>query len=207
MSFYAGNMQAIDIDNDGTEEIAVCIDDNFIILKFNGRENHHTYEVNYIKKNELNTGVEYQIYTGAIMNDLRNTGEYEILVSMYHIIEGQPTIGRFLSKIYKPDSTTSINDDEILPTRIKLYQNYPNPFNPSTEIKFKLNKSETVSIKVYNILGKEIKLLLQEYLPAGEHNILWDGKDNEGSPLSSRIYFIQMKAGKYQQTIKSVLLK
>lgn len=207
MSFYAGNMQPIDVDNDGTEEVAVCIDDNFLILKFNGSENHHTYEVYYIKQNEINTEGEYQIYTGTIMYDLQNTGEYEILISMRHIIEGQPTIGRFLTKIYKPDSTTSINDDEILPTRIKLYQNYPNPFNPSTEIKFKINKSETVSIKVYNILGKEIKLLLGENLPAGVHNVQWNGKDNEGSPLPSGIYFIQMQAGEYQQTIKSVLLK
>lgn len=207
MSFYAGNMQAIDIDGDGTKEVAVCIDDNFLIIKFNGSENHHTYEVYYIKKNELNTGVEYQIYTGAIMNDLQNTGEYEILISMYHIIEGQPTIGRFITKIYKPDSTTSIYDDEILPTSIKLYQNYPNPFNPSTEIKFKLNKQEIVSIKVYNVLGKEIKLLLQENLPSGEYTIHWNGKDNKGSSLPSGIYFIQMQAGEYQQTIKGLLLK
>ena len=52
-SFYAGNMQAVDIDNDGTEEVAVCIDENFLILKFNGSENQQTYEVYYIKKNEL----------------------------------------------------------------------------------------------------------------------------------------------------------
>jgi hypothetical protein len=207
MSFYAGNMQAIDVDGDGTEEVAVCIDDNFLILKFNGSKNYHTYEVYYIKQNELNTEGEYQIYTGAIMYDLQNTGEYEILISMRHIIEGQPTIGRFLTKIYKHDSTTSVNDDKILPTSLKLYQNYPNPFNPSTNIKFSLDKSEIVSIKVYNILGKEIKLLLKENLPPGEHKIQWDGKDNEGSPLPSGIYFIQMKAGEYQQTIKSVLLK
>ena len=207
ISFYAGNMQAIDIDGDGTEKVAICIDDNFLILKFNGSENHHTYEVYYIKKNELSTENEYQVYTGAIMYDLQNTGEYEVLISMYHIIEGLPTVGRFLTKIYKNDSTTSVNDDEIFPTSMKLYQNYPNPFNPVTNIYFSLNKTENVSIKVYNILGKEIKLLLEEYLPIGEHNILWDGKDNEGNLLSSGIYFIQMKAGEYHQTIKSVLLK
>lgn len=206
-SFYAGTMQAVDIDDDGIQEIAVCIDDNFLILKFNGGTNHQTYQVYYIKKNEINTGVEYQIYTGTVMNDLQNSGEYEILISLYHIIEGQPTIGRFLTKIYKPDSTTSINDNEILPTNIKLYQNYPNPFNPSTGIKFMINKSETVSIKVYNILGKEIKLLLEENLPTGEHTIRWDGKDNESNILPGGVYFIQMKVGNYRQTIKSVLLK
>ncbi len=209
MSFYAGNMQSIDIDNDGTEEITVCIDNNFIILKFNGSKNHHTYEVYYIKKNELSTEEEYQVYFGAIMYDLQNDGEYEILISMRHTKEFEPNYyrSRDITKIYKPDSTTSVNDDEIIPTRIKLYQNYPNPFNPATNINFSLNRSENVSIKGYNILGKEIKLLLQENLPAGEYTIQWDGKDNEGSSLPSGIYFIQIQAGEYQQTIKSVLLK
>jgi hypothetical protein len=216
MSFYAGNMQAIDIDNDGNEEVAVCIDDNFLILKFNGSENHHTYEVYYIKKNELSTEEEYQVYFGATMYDLQNDGEYEILISMRHTKELEPNYyrSRDVTKIYRPDSTTSSNDDGMILTEMKLYQNYPNPFNLSTEIKFKLIKPGTASIKVYNILGKEIKLLVQENLPAGEYSILWDGKDNEETQLPSGIYFIQMKAipngrqaGEYQQTIKSVLLK
>ena len=209
-SFYAGTMQAVDIDNDGTEEIAVCIDENFLILKFNGSKDHHTYEIYYIKKNELNSIEEYQVYVGSTMYDLRNTGEYEILISMYHSIEVQPNNynTRYVTKIYKPDSTTSINDDgEILPMSIMLYQNYPNPFNPQTNIKFELNKLEEVSIKIYNVLGKEIKQLLQENLPSGGHNIQWDGKDNEGNSLPSGIYFIQMIAGSYQKTIKTVLLK
>src|SRR5690606_37765097 len=58
-SFYAGSIQPIDIDGDGIEEVAICIDENFLILKFNGSENHHTYEVYYIKKNELNVEEEY----------------------------------------------------------------------------------------------------------------------------------------------------
>jgi hypothetical protein len=208
-SFYAGTMQAVDVDNDGTEEIAVCIDGNFVILKFNGTQNHQTYKIYYIKQNELNTEEEYQVYVGAIMYDLRNTGEYEILISMYHSIEVQPNIynTRYVTKIYKQDSTTSVNDNEIFPTSIMLYQNYPNPFNPSTNIKFRISETGNVSIKIFNVLGKEIKQLLQENLPFGEHNIQWDGKDDEGSTLPSGIYFIQMIAGSYQKTIKTILLK
>ncbi len=208
-SFYAGNMQAIDVDDDGTEEVAICIDDNFLILKFNGSENHQTYEVYYIKKNELNTSEEWQTYFGAILYDFLKDGEPEILISMAHTINTQPNIiSRGVTKIYKPDSTTSINDDgEILPNTTMLYQNYPNPFNPQTKINFELNKLEKVSIKVYNVLGKEIKQLLQENLPSGEHNIQWDGKDNLGITLPSGIYFIQMIAGSYQKTIKSILMK
>ena len=56
-------------------------------------------------------------------------------------------------------------------------------------------------------LGKEIKLLLEDFLPAGEYTIQWDGKDDKGNVLPGGVYFIQMKAGEYQQTIKTVLLK
>ncbi len=208
-SFYAGNMQAIDIDNDGTEEIAVCIDDNFLILKFNGSENHQTYEVYYIKKNELTVSGENSVYFGATMSDLLNDSEYEILISLDHIVEqGNQTLGRRFTKIYKPDSTTTVSQNDGLVSHLTaLYQNFPNPFNLSTEVKFKLNKLEAVSIKVYNILGKEIKQLLQEKLPSGEHSIQWDGKGDEGNTLPSAIYFIQMTAGSYQKTIKTILLK
>jgi hypothetical protein len=207
-SFYAGNMKAINVDNDETQEVAVCIDDNFLILKFNGSENHQTYEVYYIKQNELNTLEEWQTYFGAIMYDLLNDGEPEILISMAHTINTQQNIiSRGVTKIYSSDSTTSVKENEILPTSNELFQNYPNPFNPATNIKFQLKKTETVFIKVYNVLGKEIKQLLQENLPSGEHNIQWDGNDNEGSTLPSGIYFIQMIAGSYQKTIKTILLK
>lgn len=207
-SFYAGTMQAVDIDNDGTEEIAVCIDQNFLILKFNGSKNHHTYEVYYIKQNELFAAGENSVYFGANVYDLLNNGEINILISMDHIIEqgGQFTSSRF-TQIYKPDSTTSIGKDKLVPDAIKLYQNYPNPFNPITTIKFELNNTGSVTLKIYNILGKEIKLLLDDNLPAGEYNIQWNGKDDKGNIPPGGVYFIQLKAGNYRQTIKAVLLK
>jgi hypothetical protein len=204
-SFYAGTMQAVDIDGDGTNEIAVCIDDNFLILKFNGSINNQTYELYYIKQNDLWTQEEWTTYYGAIMYDLTRNGDYEILISMSHTLALQT--GRFLTKIYKPDSTSNVTKDNFLPKTNKLYQNFPNPFNPSTNIKFSLIEIEDVSIRVYNILGKEIKLLLDKNLPAGEYTIQWDGKDDKGNIVPVGVYFIQMKADNYQHTIKSVLLK
>ena len=206
-SFYAGTMQAVDINNDGIDEVAVCIDDNFLILKFNGTPNHHTYELYYIKQNDLWTQEEWTIYYGATMYDLKQNGEYEILISMIHMLSQSQQTGRFLTKIYMPDSTSSIYDDFLVPNSNKLYQNFPNPFNPSTTVKFSLREIESISIKAYNILGKEIKLLLDDKLPTGEYSVKWDGKDDEGNILPGGVYFIQMTAGNYRQTIKSVLLK
>ena len=205
-SFYAGNMQAVDIDNDGRDEVAVCIDENFLILKFNGSENHHTYEVYYLKQNELATNEVGSNYYGAILYDLLNEGNYEILISMNHIIP-QQSIYRHLTRIYKPDSITFIDDEKPVPTSIELYQNYPNPFNPATKVNFNLSKASWVWLKIYNILGEEIKLLLDESLPAGEHSVQWNGKDDKGNILPGGVYFIQLKAGEYRHTIKAVLLK
>jgi len=121
-SFYAGTMQAVDIDNDGTEEIAVCIDGNFVILKINGSQNHQTYEIYYIKQNELANDTVGSNYYGAVMSDLLNDGKKEILISMNHILY-QQNIFRMMTRIYKPDSTTSVNSDLILPVETNLYQN------------------------------------------------------------------------------------
>ncbi len=209
-SFYAGTMQAVDIDNDGTEEIAICIDDNFLILNFNGNKDHHTYEVFYIKQNELSASSENSVYFGATGNDLFGNGEISILISMGLAIDtGAGGIQlKLFTQIYKPDSTTSIENPIIyIPRSTELYQNYPSPFNPTTSIKFDLNSSENISIKIYNSLGKEIRTLLDNYLPSGEHIVQWNGRDNKGNILPGGVYFIQMIAGSYQKTIKTILLK
>ncbi len=207
-SFDAGNIQPIDIDKDGTEEVAICIDGNFIVLKFNGSKNHQSYEVNYIKQTEAYPEGEYLSYFGATMADLLNNGSYEILISMRDIKE-QPNYNlyKYITKIYKPDSLTSVIDDKLLPSKFNLYQNYPNPFNPNTTIKFNTGHIGNVSIKVHDIIGKEIKILINKNLPAGEHSVQWNGKDDKGNALPSGIYFIRMIADNFHKTIKTILLK
>jgi hypothetical protein len=208
ISFYAGTMQAIDVDGDGTEEIAICIDDFFLILKFNGNRNHQIYEVYYIKQNELSLSGQNSVYYGATMFDLLNKGDENILISMDQIVyQGGNGNIRFFTQIYRPDSVTNVIKSNNFIKRFELFQNYPNPFNPVTEIKFNLASQENVLVNVYNILGKEIKLLVKEELPAGEHKVQWGGKDNYNRELPSGIYFIKMTAGSYQKTIKAILLK
>ena len=202
-SFYAGTMQAVDIDNDGTEEIAVCIDGNFVILKFNGSQNHQTYEVYYIKQNNYDNFTEYY---GAIMYDLNNDSKKEVLLSQFQD-PPQPNYIRMFTDIYRPDSTTNVNSVLILPVETNLHQNYPNPFNPSTNINFRINETSIVSIKIFNVLGKEIRTLLEDNLTPGEHTIKWNGNDDNGNILPGGVYFIQMIAGSYQKTIKTILLK
>ena len=89
----------------------------------------------------------------------------------------------------------------------KLYQNYPNPFNPSTEIKYQVLNQSKVVIKIYDILGSEVKTLLNQEMSPGTFNVTWNGDNNFGKKLTSGVYFCRMEAGAYIQTIKLMLLK
>ena len=84
----------------------------------------------------------------------------------------------------------------------KLDQNYPNPFNPSTKIQYSLPQSSKVVIKVFDILGSEIEILVNEEKSAGTYELNWNA-----SKLSSGVYFYQLKAGNYIQTKKMILMK
>ena len=89
---------------------------------------------------------------------------------------------------------------------LQLGQNYPEPFNPSTTIKYALPADMRVTIKIFNILGQQMRTLANEIQPAGRKNIQWDGKDDFGKPAASGIYFVQLKAGE-QRLVKKITLQ
>jgi len=97
-----------------------------------------------------------------------------------------------------------ITESEVLtsPTEYTLEQNYPNPFNPATTINYQLPQKEFVTLKIFNILGKEIATLLNEEKDAGEHSITFNAEN-----LNSGVYFYSIKAGNYSSTRKMILLK
>ncbi len=97
----------------------------------------------------------------------------------------------------------SINDDyDQIPKEFSLNQNYPNPFNPTTTIEFALPHSEFTTLKVFNILGKEVKTLVSKNLIQGNHTYHFDGMN-----LASGIYYYQIIAGEYREMKKMVLMK
>ena len=98
-------------------------------------------------------------------------------------------------------------DNASIPAKFVLDQNYPNPFNPITSISFALSEESIISIKVYNSLGDEIKTLINEFRPMGQHQINWNGTNNTGEIVSGGTYFYQLKVGDFTQTQKMVLLK
>ena len=113
--------------------------------------------------------------------------------------------GGFDMEIYtaQVDITTGIKPVvNTIPSQFELKQNYPNPFNPVTSIKYTLPKASFVSLKVYDILGKEITTLVNEQLNPGAYEITFDG-----SNVSSGIYFYQLKSGDFTETKRLVLVK
>jgi hypothetical protein len=107
--------------------------------------------------------------------------------------------------------TTGIEAKElriIMPDDYVLEQNFPNPFNPSTTIRFALPIKDRISMKIYDMLGREVRTLAdhQEY-PAGPSQIVWDGKSNAGQPVSSGTYFYSLIYGNFKKTMKMSLVK
>jgi len=103
---------------------------------------------------------------------------------------------------------TGVEDgDTHLPDDFVLYQNYPNPFNSRTMIKYWLPRKTHVEIAVYNILGREVKTLVDADLSQGYQTATWDGSNTDGRPAASGIYFYKIKTGDAVQTRKMILLK
>jgi hypothetical protein len=93
------------------------------------------------------------------------------------------------------------------PDQFRLYPNYPNPFNPSTTLQFDLPKSTHVRLSVYNLLGQEIAVLVDEMRPQGTHQVRWDGLDARHLPASAGVYLYRLEAAPYSGTGKLLLLK
>lgn len=106
-------------------------------------------------------------------------------------------------------TTSDVGDDGngMLPTSFALAQNYPNPFNAGTNITFNLEQSGQVSLTVCNLLGQRVRTLLEDHLEVGIHTTAWDGRDDNGTPVPSGIYFSRLVQNNQAHVRKMVLLK
>jgi hypothetical protein len=103
---------------------------------------------------------------------------------------------------YNTSDPVFVNEIEMIPEGFVLYQNYPNPFNPSTKIKWKAPVASQITIKVYDVLGNEVAILINEEKPAGNYEV-----DFDGSGLTSGVYFYHLRAANSTQLKKMVLIK
>jgi hypothetical protein len=94
-----------------------------------------------------------------------------------------------------------------MPVEFVLEQNYPNPFNPETTIRFALPKRVHVYLAIYNVLGQEVRVLVDRELMPGYHSFVWDGRDKAGRKVNSGLYYYRFRAGEFTTVKKMLLLK
>lgn len=188
---------SMDVDNDSNAEIFVNVGNTVVLLKFIGMPNNHNYEVYY-----------YHLFENVVQSvKMFNFPDEKFPGIVLSLFQPQNGYRRDITQIFKHYLTVDVTVENIVVSGYNLLSNYPNPFNPSTKIKFTVPERSEVKIKVYNSIGEEIITLINRSLERGEHTIVWNGRDKNNFSVPSGIYFISMKAGSFQQTIKSVLIK
>jgi len=135
---------------------------------------------------------DFLILTFRIEGNNANTGDFNVT----HFLINETNVLESLDERVKS-----------VPEVYNLYQNFPNPFNPETRIDFQLPKGSEVTLKIYNILGQEIKTLVSEEKEAGYYSILWNGENNYGIKVSSGIYIYQIRAGDFIKSRKMVYIR
>jgi FlgD Ig-like domain len=91
--------------------------------------------------------------------------------------------------------------------KFQLFPNYPNPFSPETTIQYELPYAINVSLKIYDILGQEIRTIVDSRQPDGTYSVIWDGRDNKRSLVSSDIYFCRPETGRFIEYHKMILMR
>jgi hypothetical protein len=121
------------------------------------------------------------------------------------------TVAHFSTLAVKGKEGSLVNVDDkpelSTPNGYKLSQNYPNPFNPSTRISYYLPEKGKVKLTVYNILGKEVKTLVNKVKQKGKYTVTWDGTNSKGNKVSAGVYLYQLRSKDFIRAKKMILVK
>ena len=141
--------------------------------------------------------------------------------AIYHFTDKPSETGTFYYKLecvspagysnfYGPvvvELATTVKPESSLPKEYSLSQNYPNPFNPETQIQFALPKDGQVTIVIYDMLGRKVRTIVDEFRPAGSYHVSWDARNGDGNVVTNGIYLLRMKSGTFMKTMKMTLIK
>jgi hypothetical protein len=140
--------------------------------------------------------------SAAAAGDVNHDGFSDVIIGA----AGNSAVGFQMGRayVYAGSATTTGVEDKAneTPGRYHLFQNYPNPFNPTTNVRFSLPQREHVTLKIFDLLGKEVATLIEADLDPGEHAVLFDGNG-----LSSGVYLCHFKAGAFVEQKRLVLLR
>lgn len=165
--------------------------------------------VNYFFNNDTDLVVRIDIDT----DDINGTPIPEGAVNVRGIVAQFDQTSAYLDSFQlMPRRLADINVivdvvDGPAPREFRLSQNFPNPFNPTTTIAYELANSAHVTLKVYNLLGQEVRSLFEGRREAGAYTSVWDGRDEAGRAMASGIYFYRLNTSGFVRTRKMVLVK
>ena len=104
-------------------------------------------------------------------------------------------------------AVASADEGSLLPSEYALFQNYPNPFNPSTQISFDVPNSEFVTLRVYNLLGQDVKMLINQSMAPGRYTVEWNGNDMLNNDVASGVYFYELRGESFISRKKMLLIR
>jgi len=195
---YYSNVVANSLDNDGTTEIVLGVNDYNVVQE--------TYTSKFYVLNSQNGVIEYQSGTiegfiiGPFLGDLDGDDVVEILINVY------PGDGTSNLRVYSYQGLTVDQNPETL-VDFSLAQNYPNPFNSTTSIPLLLPQQSHVEVLVVNVQGQVVEQILDGDLSSGHHQLHWNGRDRSGNAVASGMYFYEVRIGDHRFRKPMVLLK
>jgi pimeloyl-ACP methyl ester carboxylesterase len=164
-----------------------------------------------IPVSQLSVEIYDQTYKSIFVKYSKSLSQIDTTVTLlqgkyYLVVQATPDIHSwwfpYSIKLHSTPITYVENSIMQTPERFRLNQNFPNPFNPSTSISFHIPSRSFVSMKVFDILGREVANLISEELPPGDHSIQWNA-----SGFSSGTYFYRLQSGSYSETKKLIIIK
>jgi len=181
----------------------------------------NNYEAYTLIVSDPDTSIQYNLvwgsYEGSLAAYNRDFGQVMLAAGLDLEWEERPeghswglwagTTDQMLIHFF-PGIATGVDEEETVPVAYALSQNYPNPFNPSTQIQYDLPVASHVTLRVYDILGREVAELVKGQQSAGRHTVTFDARQSAaGMSLSSGVYFFSLRAGDFVATKKMILVK
>jgi len=194
--------------HDGFHSVQQTLDGGYILAGYLGIDNFDT-AVWLIRTDSSGDTLWTATFGGTLYDSGRSveqTSDGGYIIGGDYYTTSTNSYDFYLIKLAPDPNSIENNNLNPIPQSFSLQQNYPNPFNPSTIIKWQQPETGLVTLKIYDVLGREVTTIVNEELQAGEYEVEFSTTGG-GDGLSSGIYFYQLKSGNYIETKKMVLLR
>jgi len=146
------------------------------------------------------------VWVAADVNDLPTSATFELTQA-----DAENPDASYYGALLNGCGTLTLIDPvhalKALPETLALEGNYPNPFRGQTTLRFALPEATDVTLSVYDVRGRKVATLVDRALPAGTHDVTWNGRSDSGRKLASGIYFYRIEAGAVTQTKRLTLIQ